>query len=426
MALRTRPTADEGRRTDSAAAPGALAAWALLEFALTAWAAIVVVVHFPLWLARNAGSPDARLALATAAATLLLLAVGPVAGALSDRSSRRPFVVAAVLVAAVATAAIGPTGLLVSTVAFVVASAAQGLGILMLDALLPALAPAGRLGRTSGLGIVAAFVGSLLGTALSLVAIVRLGLPQEASFAVAVGILLLLGLPAAFRLPTRSGEPAALSAASLSGGFARVRRSPHLTRMLAIHLCAFEAGGTMVRFVALYAVTEVGLSATEAQAVVLLGIVGGLAGGALAGLAADRHGGKAALAAALWGWVLVTLLTAAVPLLALPTWAFWATVCVAGATLAATQASDRALLLRLVPPEAVGEVVGVFAAVGRAALLIGPLLWGLVVDGLGWGRPAAMLSLGAVCLIGLALLRPLPDPDAEPRATTPPGATDPA
>lgn len=424
MALRTRPAAGADRRTDSAAAPGALAAWALLEFALTAWAAVVVVIHFPLWLARTTAAPDARLALATAAATLLLLAVGPVAGALSDRSSRRPFVVAAVLVTAVATAAIGPTGLLASTVAFVVASAAQGLGILMLDALLPALAPAGRLGRTSGLGIVAAFVGSLLGTALSLVAIVRLGLPQEASFAVAVGILLLLGLPAAFRLPARTGEPAALSTASLSGGFARVRRSPQLTRMLAVHLCAFEAGGTLVRFIALYAVTEIGLSATEAQAAVLLGIVGGLAGGALAGLAADRHGGKPALAAALWGWVLVTALTAAVPLLALPAWAFWAAVFAAGAALAATQASDRALLLRLAPPEAVGEVVGVFAAVGRAALLIGPLLWGLVVDGLGWGRPAAVLSLGAACLLALALLRPLPDPDAAPQASAPLGAAD--
>ena len=122
--------------------------------------------------------------------------------------------------------------------------------------------------------------------------------------------------------------------------------------------------------------------------------------------------------------MLVTALTAAVPLLALPAWAFWAAVFAAGAALAATQASDRALLLRLAPPEAVGEVVGVFAAVGRAALLIGPLLWGLVVDGLGWGRPAAVLSLGAVCLLALALLRPLPDPDAAPQASAPLGAAD--
>jgi hypothetical protein len=42
--------------------------------------------------------------------------------------------------------------------------------------------------------------------------------------------------------------------------------------------------------------------------------------------------------------------------------------------------------------------------VGRTAGLGGPLLWALVADGFGWGRPAAMLAmLGLIAAAAVAL-----------------------
>jgi MFS-type transporter involved in bile tolerance (Atg22 family) len=47
--------------------------------------------------------------------------------------------------------------------------------------------------------------------------------------------------------------------------------------------------------------------------------------------------------------------------------------------------------------------------VGRFAALIGPLLWTVIVDALGWGRPAAILSLCVLVLISIVIIRGVND-----------------
>ena len=54
--------------------------------------------------------------------------------------------------------------------------------------------------------------------------------------------------------------------------------------------------------------------------------------------------------------------------------------------------------------------------VGRFAAITGPLLWSAVVDGLGWGRPAAVLTLAIWIVISLVILRGVPN---EPRKWDP-------
>ena len=49
-------------------------------------------------------------------------------------------------------------------------------------------------------------------------------------------------------------------------------------------------------------------------------------------------------------------------------------------------------MLRLAPPQHIGQFYGLYAMVGRFAAIIGPLLWALIADGLGWGRPAAVAA----------------------------------
>ena len=59
----------------------------------------------------------------------------------------------------------------------------------------------------------------------------------------------------------------------------------------------------------------------------------------------------------------------------------------------------------LAPPQRLGEFYGLYATVGRFAAVLGPLLWGLIVDVLGWSRHAAMISLMVVAGIALHILR---------------------
>ena len=69
-------------------------------------------------------------------------------------------------------------------------------------------------------------------------------------------------------------------------------------------------------------------------------------------------------------------------------------------------------MLQLAPPRYLGQFYGLYAMVGRFAAITGPLLWSAVVDGLGWGRPAAVLTLAIWIVISLLILRGVP---REPR-----------
>ena len=64
-------------------------------------------------------------------------------------------------------------------------------------------------------------------------------------------------------------------------------------------------------------------------------------------------------------------------------------------------------MIGLAPPDYLGQFYGLYALAGRFAALVGPLLWALVVDVLGLGRPTALLVLLALVLVAIVILRPL-------------------
>ncbi len=96
-------------------------------------------------------------------------------------------------------------------------------------------------------------------------------------------------------------------------------------------------------------------------------------------------------------------------MLDLSRWLFWGVATMAGVALGGTWAADRPYLLRLAPPQFVGEFYGLYAMVGRFASIIGPFLWGYVADTLGMGRPAAVLSLLVFIVIAFVILQGVDD-----------------
>jgi UMF1 family MFS transporter len=85
-----------------------------------------------------------------------------------------------------------------------------------------------------------------------------------------------------------------------------------------------------------------------------------------------------------------------------------------GSGLGGVQVSDRVLLVRLAPPDRIGEFFGLYGLVGKGSQVIGQLLYGatilLLFDALGTGAyQAAVLSLLVTMLIGAWLLRSVSD-----------------
>ena len=77
----------------------------------------------------------------------------------------------------------------------------------------------------------------------------------------------------------------------------------------------------------------------------------------------------------------------------------------------ATWTSSRPLLAQLVPKEKLGQFFGLYSLSGRAAAIVGPIIWGLVVKlpllGSGAYR-AAVLALDLMVLFGFLIYLKMP------------------
>lgn len=405
-----------------------IAAWAFYDFALTAFSMNVISTYAALWIVSERGGTEWQYGLAKALSMALVALASPLLGALSDRlGARRPFLVGTTAAFIGLCALIGVLPSLgLGLLAFAAANVAFQLAMVFYNALLPEVAPPGRMGALSGTGKALGYIGSLaavlLGGAFATGLLLGkpLGLPAGGA-AATFGPTALLALAGALplllvRLPRRAPDPAAPRLAEvwprLFRDLTASRALPGVGAYLLAAFFAFDAVNTIRDFMSLYLVKGVGLSATGGglQSVLLVVVLASLLGALGWGQVADRLGPKPALMGVfgLLALGLVALLVAPSP--ALVKWA-WGPVL--GLAFGGVLTTSRPLLARLAPPERQGELFGAFALTNDAAAIVGPLLWGGAIalsHGAAWGYPVALGLQLALLLVGLALLARVPVP----------------
>lgn len=410
--------------------------WALYDFANTIFSMNIVTLYFAVWIVTERGASNTAYSLATSFSSLLVLAAAPVIGAFSDASRRRlPWVVGLTLLSAAATLALSPmaraplaprTVVFLLLAVFVVANTAYQLALPPYNAMLPELVPAPELGRMSGFGTALGYVGSIVGVLLVAPFVVGgLGLRaggRQAAFA-PTGLLFLLfsvplfvfcrdhlALPPALRRPARlKGLPGALR--ELVSAFREAGRHPGLRRFVFASWFYQDALGTAVSFMALYAVTVLGLPPGGEVRLFVVLTLPAIAGSYVAGRAVDRFGPKRVLVWVLFGWLAGVLAIAAAPTLP----AFWGAGCLVGFVFGGIWAAERPLLLTLVPDVEAGRFFGLLSLSAHAASIAGPLVWAFIVDwafqpfGKHVAYRVAVASLSLFLGAALWLLRDVPD-----------------
>ena len=134
-----------------------------------------------------------------------------------------------------------------------------------------------------------------------------------------------------------------------------------VTNVAVSHHLTGEAGEQMGRFVLLGAITFA------------------IPGGILWGRVVDRIGPKRTLNIVLALWLATFALASATGLFGLPLVCLWVVAAMAGVAIGGTWSSDRPLMLRLTPPDRVGEFYGLYGMVGRFAAVTGPAAWSIIV-----------------------------------------------
>jgi UMF1 family MFS transporter len=416
------PVAPPGRRI----ANRAVAGWVSYDLGNTVFSFNIVSIYLPLWIVNDMGGRDSDYGLANSISMGMMFLTAPLLGAISDKAGRRmPYLLATTLLCVALTFFIGqrwgqgsgPGVLATSLLLFVLANYFYQAGLIFYDALLPVVSTPETRGRIGGIGVGVGYLGSFLGVGIGLLILSYDPTNKPLIFQATAMLFLLFALPCFLFVhePHRSDgqalSPALVKSAltELTHTLARVKQYPGLGRFLVGRIFYADAANTLIAFMGIYVTMEVGFGETETQVLLLSGIAGGVVGGLCWGPVVDRLGAKRTLDIILGLWLIVFVMVAAIGALDLPGWLFWIAGPLAGMALGGTWTADRPLMLQLAPPRYLGQFYGLYAMVGRFAAITGPLLWSLVVDGLGLGRPAAVMTLAVWIVVSAVILRGVPN-----------------
>ncbi|CAN5300542.1 MFS transporter [soil metagenome] len=325
---------------------------------------------------------------------------------MTDRLGRRlPWLALTTGIAVSTTAFLGAVPLLGSLVLLALGLVGFNLGSALYDALLPAVSTVETRARISGLGVGVGYLGSFVGLGLGRLALDVLNRGYATVFRLLALAFGLFAIPIFLWVKEPQGVANTSRPIGLAAAWRAARTVPGMMRFLIGRFLYTDAINTLIGgFLALFVITELGLSTTDVNTLLAVAIVGAIVGGFLGGRLTEVWGSRRTLRRVLVMWAVAILTGIAAATFDLPN-LIWIVGVVGGFALGATWASDRVLMLELSPHDRVGEFYGLYAIMGRFATIVGPLLWALIVDVLGLGRSWAMATLAVFVLSGWWVLR---------------------
>ena len=391
-----------------------MGAWIIYDVANTIFWTGIVGVAFPLWIINGKGGDDATWGYPLAAAMAVVLLTAPILGAISDQSQRRmPLLITSTILSVAATLLLGIWSLTTSLVLFAVALCAMELGTIIYNALLSEVSTPANRGTISGLGQGIGYTGALIAVGVAILFSEPKG--YEFVFRVVAVLFLLFALPTFLLLKERPREVVAstsldkvvLGFQQLVGNLRRLDQFPGLRRFLIARFFYAVGINTAVVFAVVYASKTIGLSDREIYFVLVAGTCVAMPSAVLWGRLVDRVGPKPVLTIALLVWISALLFAVAIPWLSWNRHLWWGVALPVGVAMAGIWTADRPYMLTLTPPQYMGEFFGLHGMVGKLGRVIGPFMFAFISSTLGFGQPAALLSLVVWLVVAYMIARTL-------------------
>ena len=392
-----------------------LFSWLLFDLANTVYAFIIPGLYFSVWLVSEKGWTDQQLGLATSTAMVIVAILGPWIGRKSDSSQgKKKILLFMTLICIISTFLLGTFSVEVSVLLFVFSLIGFNLGSVVYDALLVSVSNEENRGKISGLGVAFGYTGSLIGFGVATL-LQNMGYSYVEIFKSVAFLFLIFSLPAFLFIEEKfvSAEKVKISILSslniVIKSWKHSRQYKGLTRFLVGRFFYADAINTLISgLLAVYLVEEVGLTPADSQSILALAIVVSIIGGYIFGKAADRFGPRRLILISIFCWML-SLSLAIIATEFNQLWLIYVTGVLGGFNIGGIFAVDRVFMTRLSPEKHLGEFYGLYSTVGRFATIIGPILWGLIVNSMGLGRNVAMGSLIVLLAISYYIISGVSD-----------------
>jgi len=413
----------------------AVVSWVLYDLANTIFSMGVVSAYFSVWVRDAVGAEraDSVYGTITAISMSIIFVSSPLLGAMTDRARRRmPFLVVSTVICVFFTALLARAGFYLTSLFFVIANVAYQAGLQFYDAMLPEVSHEGNRGKISGIGVGVGYLGSYIAIGMGMD--FAFGSDDKPFLFLMIAITFLLFALPCFIFVKERGNPHPREVFSLrmlresTGETIRTIRSgreyPGLVRFLVGRIFYTDPINTVISIMMLYTINvaeHTGLTHDQGEEtgklIMMTAITFAVIGGFVWGWLVDRWGPKRTLNYVLYLWVGVFVLAAAIGIFGLPLATLYVVACAAGVALGGVGAAARPYMLRLTPPDRIGEFYGLYGMVGRFSAITGPLLWAIVtrltINVIGLppqvGQGIGVLVLLVLILVSYVILQPVSD-----------------
>ena len=371
--------------------------WALYDWANSAFATTVIAVFFPIMYKQYWSSgldvnlSTYRLGLGNALASLVVAALAPLLGAAADQCGRRKgMLIAFTYLGVLMTASLA----LIPQSHWAVALLAYAIGVIgfsganvFYDALLPHVAPSGRIDQVSSLGYAMGYLGGGLLLAVNVVMTTRphlfgLADPTQAVKAAFCCVAAWWGLFSLFAIVWIPPDPRSERQAWLArirtawrqivATLKLLRRLKTLFIFLLAYWCYIDGVDTIVRMAVDYGIS-LGFNTDDLVKALLITQFVGFPSALLFGRLGRYWGIRPSIYLALGIYMGVTLWGA---FMTRPG-EFYLLAAVIGLVQGGIQALSRSYYARLIPVERSAEFYGFYNMLGKFAAIVGPMLMGL-------------------------------------------------
>lgn len=398
--------------------------WAFYDWANSAFSTTVMAGFFPLFFKQywSAGVSvsDSTLMLgsANALASLVVVVLAPLLGAIADQgSARKRFLLYFAMMGIVMTGGL----YLVAAGAWLMALALYALAVIgfssaniFYDALLLEVAQEAELDRVSSLGFALGYLGGGVLFAVNVLMTLNpqlFGLADTAaavrvSFLMVAGWWALFSVPVFLFVPEPAGAPSAGLGNSFRNGlhqlgetFARLRLLRQAMLFLLAYWFYIDGVDTIVRMAVDYGLS-LGFDANGLIVALLITQFVGFPAAIVFGHLGERYGTRQGIFLAIGIYLVIILWAYQMS----QEWEFYLLAVAIGLVQGGIQALSRSFYVRLIPRDKPAEFFGFYNMLGKFAAVLGPLLMGAVSVASGSPR-LSMLSVALLFVVGALLLR---------------------